>query len=51
MGAVLTSSGSGLEGFKAYPVFKEIEKHLQQVGSVTAGGYLLVTACHCDIFN
>ncbi|KAM9322303.1 sterol carrier protein 2 [Pholidichthys leucotaenia] len=32
VGAVLTSSGSGLEGFKAYPVFKEIEKHLQQDG-------------------
>uniref|UniRef100_A0A669C776 Sterol carrier protein 2 n=1 Tax=Oreochromis niloticus TaxID=8128 RepID=A0A669C776_ORENI len=27
------SSGSGLEGFKAYPVFKEIEKHLQQEGA------------------
>nr|XP_014269052.2 non-specific lipid-transfer protein [Maylandia zebra] len=33
VGAVLTSSGSGLEGFKAYPVFKEIEKHLQQEGA------------------
>lgn len=33
IGAVLTSSGSGLEGFKAYPVFKEIEKHLQQEGA------------------
>ncbi|XP_041659880.1 sterol carrier protein 2 [Cheilinus undulatus] len=30
--AVPTSSGSTLEGFKAYPVFKEIEKHLQQEG-------------------
>ncbi|KAG7227263.1 hypothetical protein INR49_013884 [Caranx melampygus] len=29
--AVLTSSSSGLEGFKAYPVFKEIEKHLKEV--------------------
>lgn len=29
--ALPTSSGSGLEGFKAYPVFKEIEKHLQEV--------------------
>ena len=31
VGAVLTSSGGSLEGFKAYPVFKEIEKHLQEV--------------------
>ncbi|KAM6989626.1 sterol carrier protein 2 [Tautogolabrus adspersus] len=30
--AVPTSSGSGLEGFKAYPVFKEMEKHLQEEG-------------------
>lgn len=30
--AVPTSSASGLEGFKAYPVFKEIEKHLQEEG-------------------
>ncbi|XP_022610680.1 non-specific lipid-transfer protein [Seriola dumerili] len=30
--AVLTSSGSGLEGFKASPVFKEIEKHLKEEG-------------------
>ncbi|GAA6222502.1 non-specific lipid-transfer protein [Lates japonicus] len=32
IGAVPTSSGSSLEGFKAYPVFKEIEKHLQEEG-------------------
>uniref|UniRef100_A0A671V108 Sterol carrier protein 2 n=1 Tax=Sparus aurata TaxID=8175 RepID=A0A671V108_SPAAU len=32
IGAVLTSSGSSLEGFKAYPVFKEIENHLQKEG-------------------
>ncbi|XP_029381085.1 sterol carrier protein 2 isoform X1 [Echeneis naucrates] len=30
--AVFTSSGSGLEGFKAYPVFKEIEKRLKEEG-------------------
>ncbi|XP_008289106.1 sterol carrier protein 2 [Stegastes partitus] len=30
--AALTSAGSSLEGFKAYPVFKEIEKQLQQDG-------------------
>lgn len=30
--AVPTSSGNSLEGFKAYPVFKEIEKHLQEEG-------------------
>ncbi|XP_037644719.1 non-specific lipid-transfer protein [Sebastes umbrosus] len=32
VGAVPTSSASGLEGFKAYPVFKEIEKQLQEEG-------------------
>ncbi|XP_070775071.1 sterol carrier protein 2 isoform X3 [Enoplosus armatus] len=32
VGAVSTSSGSGLEGFKAYPVFKEIENHLHEEG-------------------
>ncbi|XP_076601768.1 sterol carrier protein 2 [Chaetodon auriga] len=32
VGAVLTSSGSGLEGFKAYPVFKEIENQLHREG-------------------
>ncbi|XP_023153413.2 sterol carrier protein 2 [Amphiprion ocellaris] len=30
--AVPASAGSNLEGFKAYPVFKEIEKQLQQDG-------------------
>ncbi|XP_022068467.1 sterol carrier protein 2 [Acanthochromis polyacanthus] len=30
--AVPASAGSDLEGFKAYPVFKEIEKRLQQDG-------------------
>uniref|UniRef100_A0A673AUW2 Sterol carrier protein 2 n=1 Tax=Sphaeramia orbicularis TaxID=375764 RepID=A0A673AUW2_9TELE len=30
--AIPTSSGNSLEGFKAYPVFKEIEKHLQEEG-------------------
>uniref|UniRef100_A0A8C4HBU0 Sterol carrier protein 2 n=1 Tax=Dicentrarchus labrax TaxID=13489 RepID=A0A8C4HBU0_DICLA len=30
--AVPTSSGSGLEGFKAYPVFKEIENRLHEDG-------------------
>lgn len=30
--AIPTSSGSGLEGFKAYPVFKEIESHLHENG-------------------
>uniref|UniRef100_H3CNC1 Sterol carrier protein 2 n=1 Tax=Tetraodon nigroviridis TaxID=99883 RepID=H3CNC1_TETNG len=32
IGAVLTSSGSNLEAFKAYSVFKEIENHLRQEG-------------------
>ncbi|XP_054478780.1 sterol carrier protein 2 [Anoplopoma fimbria] len=32
VGAVPSSSASGLEGFKAYPVFKEMEKHLQEEG-------------------
>uniref|UniRef100_A0A8C2Z8L4 Sterol carrier protein 2 n=1 Tax=Cyclopterus lumpus TaxID=8103 RepID=A0A8C2Z8L4_CYCLU len=32
IGAVPTSSASGLEGFKAYPVFKEMEKHLEKEG-------------------
>ncbi|XP_072220399.1 sterol carrier protein 2 [Leuresthes tenuis] len=32
VGAAASSSSSGLEGFKSYPVFKEIEKHLQQDG-------------------
>ncbi|XP_019967927.1 sterol carrier protein 2 [Paralichthys olivaceus] len=32
IGAIPTSSGSGLEGFKAYPIFKEIEKHLHEEG-------------------
>ncbi|KAM8727775.1 sterol carrier protein 2 isoform 2-T2 [Acanthopagrus schlegelii] len=32
IGAVPTHSGSSLEGFKAYPVFKEIENHLQKEG-------------------
>lgn len=32
IGAVPTSSASGLEGFKAYTVFKEIEKQLQEEG-------------------
>ncbi len=31
IGAVPTSSGSGLEGFKAYSVFKEIENRLHEV--------------------
>ncbi|KAM8839306.1 sterol carrier protein 2 [Synchiropus picturatus] len=30
--AVSTSAGSGLEGFKAYSVFKEIEKRLEEEG-------------------
>ncbi|XP_078120657.1 sterol carrier protein 2 isoform X2 [Sander vitreus] len=32
IGAVLTSSFNDLDGFKAYPVFKEIEKRLQEEG-------------------
>uniref|UniRef100_A0A1A7WR53 Sterol carrier protein 2 n=1 Tax=Iconisemion striatum TaxID=60296 RepID=A0A1A7WR53_9TELE len=32
IGATACSSGSSLEDFKAFPVFKEIEKHLQQEG-------------------
>ncbi|TMS09524.1 Non-specific lipid-transfer protein [Larimichthys crocea] len=32
VGAVPTSSGSSLEGFKAYSVFKEIENHLHEEG-------------------
>ncbi|KAM4552058.1 sterol carrier protein 2 [Odontesthes bonariensis] len=32
IGAAASSSSSDLEGFKAYPVFKEIEKHLQEDG-------------------
>lgn len=32
VGAVPTSSGGGLEGFKAHPVFKEIEKQLHEEG-------------------
>ncbi|XP_045906920.1 sterol carrier protein 2 [Micropterus dolomieu] len=32
VGAIPTSSCSGLEGFKAYPVFKEIENHLHEEG-------------------
>ncbi|KAE8291220.1 Non-specific lipid-transfer protein [Larimichthys crocea] len=32
IGAVPTSSGSSLEGFKAYSVFKEIENHLHEEG-------------------
>ncbi|TNN81519.1 Non-specific lipid-transfer protein [Liparis tanakae] len=32
IGAVPTSSASGLEGFKAYPVFKEMEIHLEKEG-------------------
>lgn len=39
IGAVLTSSGSNLEAFKAYSVFKEIENHLRQV--TTPGAYIL----------
>ncbi|XP_057714198.1 sterol carrier protein 2 [Corythoichthys intestinalis] len=31
--AVATSAGNSLEGFKAYAVFKEIEKHLQEEGA------------------
>ncbi|XP_077415724.1 sterol carrier protein 2 [Vanacampus margaritifer] len=31
--AVATSAGNNLEGFKAYTVFKEIEKHLQEEGA------------------
>ncbi|XP_077580010.1 sterol carrier protein 2 [Stigmatopora nigra] len=31
--AIATSAGNSLEGFKAYPVFKEIEKHLQEEGA------------------
>lgn len=32
IGSAASSSGDGsLEGFKAYPVFKEIENHLLQV--------------------
>nr|XP_020474006.1 non-specific lipid-transfer protein isoform X1 [Monopterus albus] len=32
VGTVLTSSSSGLEGLQSYPVFKEVEKRLQQEG-------------------
>ncbi|KAM8849724.1 sterol carrier protein 2 isoform 1-T1 [Spinachia spinachia] len=32
VGAVPTSSAGGLEGFKAYPVFNEVEKRLQEEG-------------------
>ncbi|KAM9719063.1 sterol carrier protein 2 [Menidia menidia] len=32
VGAAVSSSSNELEGFKAYPVFKEIEKRLQQDG-------------------
>ncbi|XP_054621435.1 sterol carrier protein 2 [Dunckerocampus dactyliophorus] len=31
--AVATSASHGLEGFKSYPVFKEIDKHLQEEGA------------------
>ncbi|CAG5897029.1 unnamed protein product [Menidia menidia] len=36
VGAAVSSSSNELEGFKAYPVFKEIEKRLQQIGGVFA---------------
>lgn len=35
--AVATSSDGGLEGFKAYPVFKEIESLLREVKQQSAG--------------
>uniref|UniRef100_A0A8C6LE99 Sterol carrier protein 2 n=1 Tax=Nothobranchius furzeri TaxID=105023 RepID=A0A8C6LE99_NOTFU len=41
IGATTCSSGSSLEDFKAFPVFKEMEKHLQQEGEKlvkTVGG-------------
>ncbi|XP_061551095.1 sterol carrier protein 2 isoform X2 [Phycodurus eques] len=39
VGAVATSAGNSLEGFKAYAVFKEIEKHLQEHGRRTQMDY------------
>lgn len=35
--AVATSSDGGLEGFKAYPVFKEMESLLREVKQQSAG--------------
>ncbi|XP_041848519.1 sterol carrier protein 2 [Melanotaenia boesemani] len=34
IGAAASSSGTSLEDFKAYPIFKEIERHLKQDGEM-----------------
>lgn len=46
--AVPTSSDGGLEGFKAYPVFKEIENHLREVKQ-QSGARMDETASHHDL--